>query len=429
MELLATVGFAIAFFVLIMASVALHEIGHMVPAKLFGVRVPQYFVGFGPRIWSTVRGDTEYGLKWFPLGGYVQLLGMYPPRPDGTFRRTRLSEFADDARAFEWTQISAEDVASQRLFYQKKTWQKLIVMAGGPAMNLLIAFVLMLAVTAGYGAYRPQTTIAYVQPCVIADATRTTCAATDPASPAAAAGLKVGDTIVEFNGVRIDSYAQLSALIRANLDASAQLVVLRDGQQVSLTPVHTVVNSVTDQLDPSRTLQAGWLGISPTQTLVKGGPVEVLSDMWTLTQQSVVALVQFPVKVWHVVAGLVTGQPRDISDPISILGASQVAGQVVTSGELDTGAKVASFASLLASVNLFLALFNFVPLPPLDGGHIAGALYEGLRRGLAKLFGRRDPGYFDTAKLLPLAYGVGGLLLISGVALILADIISPVRIF
>jgi len=429
MELLATVGFAIGFFVLIMASVALHEIGHMVPAKLFGVRVPQYFVGFGPRIWSTVRGDTEYGLKWFPLGGYVQLLGMYPPRPDGSYRRTRLSEFADDARAYEWTQISEEDVANQRLFYQKKTWQKLIVMAGGPVMNLLIAFVLMFAVTAGYGVYRPQTTIAYVQSCVIADTTRTQCIASDPPSPAAAAGLKVGDQVVEFNGVSVTSYAQLSSLIRGNLDHPAQLVVQRDGQRVALTPVNTVVNTVTDQLDPSRKLQAGWMGISPKQNLVKGGPAEVVSDMWTLTQQSVVALVQFPVKVWHVVAGLVTGQPRDISDPISILGASQVAGQVVASGELDTGAKVASFASLLASVNLFLALFNFVPLPPLDGGHIAGALYEGARRGLAKLFRRRDPGYFDTAKLLPIAYGVGGLLLICGVALILADIISPVQLF
>lgn len=429
MELLATVGFAIAFFVLIMASVALHEIGHMVPAKRFGVRVPQYFVGFGPKIWSTVRGDTEYGLKWFPLGGYVQLLGMYPPRPDGSQRRTRLSEFADDARAYEWTQISEDDVANQRLFYQKKTWQKLIVMAGGPVMNLLIAFVLMLAVTAGYGVYRAQTTIAYVAPCVIADATRTQCIATDPASPAAAAGLKVGDRISEFNGTAIDSYAQLSVLIRANRDGVAQLVVQRDGQRVVLTPVRTIVNSVADQLDPGRTVQAGWLGISPQQHLVKGGPVEVVSDMWTLTQQSVVALVQFPVKVWNVVAGLVTGQPRSISDPISILGASQVAGQVVASGELDVGAKVASFASLLASVNLFLALFNFVPLPPLDGGHIAGALYEGLRRGLAKIFGRRDPGFFDTAKLLPIAYGVAGLLLISGVALILADIISPIQLF
>ncbi len=162
METLTVIGFAVAFFALIMVSVALHEIGHMVPARLFGVRVPRYFVGFGPTVWSTRRGETEYGVKWFPLGGFVQLLGMYPPRPDGRRRRTRLAEFADSARAAEWEEITPTDVAQERLFYQKKTWQKLVVMAGGPAMNLLIAFLLLLGVTATYGVVRPQTTIAYV---------------------------------------------------------------------------------------------------------------------------------------------------------------------------------------------------------------------------------------------------------------------------
>jgi membrane-associated protease RseP (regulator of RpoE activity) len=171
------------------------------------------------------------------------------------------------------------------------------------------------------------------------------------------------------------------------------------------------------------------MGVSPQFELVKGGPVQVLGDMWTMSQQSVVALVQFPVKVWHVVVGMVTGQPRSLYDPISILGASTVAGQVVASDKVEFSDKVVTFASLLASVNLFLALFNFVPLPPLDGGHIAGAIYEGVRRRGAKLFKRRPYGFFDTARLLPIAYAVGALLLISGVALILADIISPVQIF
>jgi membrane-associated protease RseP (regulator of RpoE activity) len=429
METLTVIGFAIAFFALIMASVALHEIGHMVPAKRFGVRVPKYFVGFGPTLWSKKVGETEYGVKWFPLGGFVQLLGMYPPRPDGTYRRTRLADFADTARNAEWEDITPTDVEQERLFYQKKTWQKLVVMAGGPVMNLLIAFVLLLGVTATYGVARPQTTVAYVQACVLTDPTRTECAASDPVSPAAAAGLKAGDRVVSFNGVAITSYAQLSALIRANLGGEARIVVERGGAQVELTPVNTIVTSVADNLDPSNRLQAGWLGVSPERELVRGGPVEVLGDMWTMTQQSVVALVQFPMKVWHVVYGMVTGQPRSVYDPISIVGASTVAGQVVASGEVTLPEKVATFTTLLASVNLFLALFNFVPLPPLDGGHIAGALYEWARRKFAKLFGRRDPGFFDTAKLLPVAYAVGALLLLSGVALILADIISPVQLF
>ncbi len=202
METLTVIGFAIAFFALIMASVALHEIGHMLPAKRFGVRVPKYFVGFGPTMWSITRGETEYGIKWFPLGGFVRLLGMYPPRPDGKHRRTRLADFADTARSAEWEDITPTDVEQERLFYQKKTWQKLVVMAGGPVMNLLIAFFLLLGVTAGYGVLRPQTTIAYVQPCVITDPTRTECAASDPASPAATAGLKVGDRVISFNGTQ-----------------------------------------------------------------------------------------------------------------------------------------------------------------------------------------------------------------------------------
>jgi membrane-associated protease RseP (regulator of RpoE activity) len=429
MEVLTVVGFAVGFFALIMVSVGLHEIGHMVPAKLFGVRVPKYFIGFGPTVWSTTRGETEYGLKWFPLGGFVRLLGMYPPAPGGRKRRTRLSDFADGARAGEWEEITEQDVADQRLFYQKKTWQKLIVMAGGPTMNLLIAFVLLLGVTAGYGVMRPQTTVGFVQQCVIADPARTTCLPSDPKTPAAQAGLQVGDRVVSFNGVAITSYLQLSDLIRANLDGAAQFVVERNGQTVTLPLVHTKINNLPDRLDPSHSVQAGWMGISPQQVLVKGGPLDVLSDMWTMTQQSVVALVQFPVKVWHVVYGMATGQPRDVYDPISIVGASQVAGQVAGDDQLNLGQKFATYAALLASVNLFLAIFNFVPLPPLDGGHIAGALWEALRRGLAKVFRRPDPGFFDTAKLLPIAYGVGGLLLISGVALIVADIVSPLQLF
>jgi len=302
-------------------------------------------------------------------------------------------------------------------------------MAGGPAMNIVIAFVLLLLVTGLYGVQRPQTTIAFVQPCILTDAARTECTPADPKSPAVLAGLEVGDRVTSFNGVAVEDYAQLSGLIRANLDREARLVVERAGASVELTPVHTVINSVADNLDPSQRVSAGWMGVSPKSELVKGGPVQVLGDMWTMTEQSAVALVQFPVKVWHVVVGMVTGQPRSLYDPISILGASTVAGQVVASDQVTLPDKVVTFTSLLASVNLFLALFNFIPLPPLDGGHVAGALYEWVRRRGAKLFKRRPYGFFDTARLLPVAYAVGGLLLLSGVALILADIISPVQLF
>ena len=425
-ELLA----GLAFFALILLSVALHEIGHMVPAKIFGVRVPEYFVGFGRRIWSTHRGETEYGVKWIPLGGYVRLLGMYPPADPEHRRSSRLTAIADGARAVEWQQITDADVAGGRLLYQKKTWQKLLVMAGGPAMNLLIAFAVFWAITGLHGAYRPQLEIARIQECIIAaDAGRTTCTDTDPKTPAALAGLQAGDRVVAFNDHQVTAWSQFSALIRQNQDGEARLIVDRAGTRVELTPVHTIVQLVPNEMDPSTRVPAGWLGVSPVQELVKGGPVDVVADMWTMSVQSLTVLVQFPIKVFNVVADLVTGKPRDIYGPLSILGASRMAGEIAATDQLDPGERVVVFGSLLGSLNLFLALFNLIPLPPLDGGHIAGALYEGARRQLARLFGRPDPGYFDTARLLPLAYGVAAFLIVSGVALILADILSPIQLF
>lgn len=427
MDLVVTVAVAVAFFALIMASIALHEVGHMVPAKLFGVRVPRYFVGFGPTIRSWRRGDTEYGFKWVPLGGFVELAGMYPPAPGSAQAQGRLARNIEKARAKTWKDIGPDDIDSGRLFYQKPTWQKLIIMAGGPAMNLLIAFLLMLAVTGLYGAVRPQTTVAAVEPCIITDTTRTECAPTDPISPAAAAGMQPGDRIVTFNGTTITGHQQLADLIRDNGDRAADITVLRDGQTVHLTPVHTVVAAVTDPLDASHTVQAGFLGFSPEKELVRGGPGDVIADMWNISVQTFVALAQFPVKVWHVAVGMVTGQPRSVHDPISIIGASSIAGQVAASGQVTAADKAAVFANLLASVNLFLALFNFLPLPPLDGGHIAGALYEWVRRRVAKLTGRTYT-YFDTTRLLPVANVMALLLLVAGVVLIVADIVTPLTL-
>jgi membrane-associated protease RseP (regulator of RpoE activity) len=151
--------------------------------------------------------------------------------------------------------------------------------------------------------------------------------------------------------------------------------------------------------------------------------------MWTMTRQSAVALAKFPVSVYYVAADMVTGQPRSISSPMSIVGASWIAGEAVTSDGVAEEAKVVMFASLLASINLFLAIFNLVPLPPLDGGHIAGALYEWLRRKAARLRGKLDPGPFDTAKLLPVAYGMWAFLLLCGIVLIVADVVNPLRLF
>jgi membrane-associated protease RseP (regulator of RpoE activity) len=432
MELLIYIAGALVFFGLVMASIALHEVGHLVPGKLFDVKTTEYFVGFGRTLWSRRKGETEYGVKAVPVGGYVRLVGMFPPakdRPDEvrTYSTGPFRALADNARAAEWSAISPEDEG--RLFYQKPSWQKLIIMASGPAMNILLAFLILLGVSVTYGVYRSQLTISKVQECIVAaNASDKSCEGKPP-TPAAQSGIQPGDKIVAFNGNPVSSWDDVSRLIRANLDHTAVVTVERAGQRIDLKPVNTVITGVPDRYDPSRRVAAGFFGVEPEIVRERGGPIAVIGDMWQMTKQTVVALAYFPAKVFYTAYNLVTGKPRDVYGPMSIVGASRAAGEIASTDQIGAAAKVASLFVVLGSVNLFVALFNFVPLLPLDGGHIAAALYEAIRRGIARILGRPDPGHVDTAKLLPVAYVVGGIILISGVVLILADIIDPIRLF
>ena len=428
MNTLVLIGLALLFFALIMVSIALHEIGHLVPAKIFGVKVTQYFVGFGRTIWSRKRGETEYGFKLFPLGGYVRLVGMYPPEKQSDKPKGWLTRLADRARSYEYEEITPAD--DGRLFHQKPVWQKVIVMLGGPAMNLLLAFLIFLGINLFHGTWQLTLNVTVVNDCVIpVGRTPATCQDGDPQTPAKQAGVMVGDKVVAFNGHRVSTWDELTDLIRANRDGAATLTVERDGRTMELPTVNTIIQSVPDRLDPTSRVEAGFLGVSPSRELVRGGVIETAGQMWNITRMSLVALASFPVRVWNVGVGLATGAERDINSPISVVGASRVAGEIAVADSVPIQDRVASWLSLLGSVNLFVALLNLVPLLPLDGGHIAGALYEALRRGLARLRGKSDPGPVDTAKMLPVAYLVGGFLLIGGVVLILADIISPIKLF
>ena len=428
MNTLVLIGLALLFFALIMVSIALHEIGHLVPAKIFGVKVTQYFVGFGRTIWSRKRGETEYGFKLFPLGGYVRLVGMYPPEKQSDKPKGWLTRLADRARSYEYEEITPAD--DGRLFHQKPVWQKVIVMLGGPAMNLLLAFLIFLGINLFHGTLQSTLDVTVVNDCVIpADRTPATCQEGDPQTPAKRAGVMVGDKVVAFNGHRVGSWDELTDLIRANRDGAATITVERGGRIIELPTVNTIIQSVPDKLDPTSTVEAGFLGVSPGRELVRGGVIETAGQMWNTTRMSLVALASFPVRVWNVGVGLATGAERDINSPISVVGASRVAGEIAVADSVPIQDRAASWLSLLGSVNLFVALLNLIPLLPLDGGHIAGAVYEALRRGMARLRGRSDPGPVDTAKMLPVAYVVGGFLLIGGVVLILADIISPIKLF
>ncbi|WP_369824648.1 RIP metalloprotease [Cellulosimicrobium sp. CUA-896] len=258
----------------IIVSIALHEVGHMVPAKRFGVRVSQYMVGFGPTLWSRRKGETEYGLKAIPLGGYVRLVGMFPPAPAGARPRGNgfFAQVVADAR-----DASAEEVRpgeEHRAFYNLSAPKKVVVMLGGPFMNLLIAFVLMLVVFVGIGLPAATTTVASVTPCVTDTVTaQAGCESGDPESPAAAAGLQPGDEVVAFDGAPVTSWDQLSGTIRGAAGTTVPLVVERDGEQVDLqvTPVEVerqVVaedgTAVVDEAGDPVTEPVGYLGFSPT---------------------------------------------------------------------------------------------------------------------------------------------------------------------
>ena len=175
----------VLFAVGVAVSIGLHELGHLVPAKRFGVKVTQYFVGFGRTVWSTQRGETEWGLKAIPLGGYVKLVGMLPPAKDDEAQRPRSSntgmftQLISDARAAEYEHVKPGD--EERLFYKLPWWKKVIVMAGGPTVNLVIAFGLFAAIFGLYGTYEPTTTVSVVSKCVIkADEPSRDCTAADP---------------------------------------------------------------------------------------------------------------------------------------------------------------------------------------------------------------------------------------------------------
>jgi membrane-associated protease RseP (regulator of RpoE activity) len=441
---------ALLFVLAILASIGLHELGHMIPAKAFGGKVTQYFIGFGPTVWSTRRGETEYGVKAVPLGGYVKIVGMLPPgaadladevtvdAAGDTVTKIRKSntglftQLISDARAAEWELVGPED--SDRLFYKMPWWKKVVVMAGGPTVNILIAFFVFWAIFGTYGnsaearpdAGRPV--LAEVSHCVIPyEQQRLTCTADDPVSPAVEAGLEPGDVITTFNGVAVTDWEQLRDLIRGNADGEAVIGYERDG--VALTGTTSTTVELRPQSEDDTTLrEVGFLGVTPTTYLETGGPLYTVQQMDEMAVETVKAMADLPGKVWGVAKAIVGIQDRDQDSPVSIVGGSRFSGDIVSSHELEVTEKVVFFGSLVAGFNFFIGMFNFIPLLPLDGGHIASALWEAVRRGFARLRGRPDPGYVDAAKLLPVAYVVASCLLVLSLVLIVGDLVVPVRL-
>lgn len=421
----------VVFVLGIAISIGLHELGHMYPAKKFGVKVTQFFVGFGNTVWSTRRGETEYGIKSIPLGGYVKLVGMLPPAKDADPHEVRdtntglFTQLATDARNAEYDTVTDADMG--RLFYRLPWWKKVIVMAGGPMMNIVIAVVLFTIVIIGFGALRPTTTVEAVSDCAISDAEQgRACTDADPVTPARTAGLQPGDRITTFAGQEVGSWDELSRAIRDNGGTTAELGYVRDGvtQQVTIRPS---VIARTDLDDPDQTVEVGFLGVRPTIENQRGTPIDVVTTVGEYSKGTAIAIWNLPVRMIDVTKAAFGGE-RDPDGPIGVVGASRISGELVTYDDPSWAERSTRVLSLLAGLNLFLALFNLIPLLPFDGGHIAGALWEALRRRWAAFRGRPDPGFVDVAKALPVAYGVGMVLILMSVILVYVDIVNPVKL-
>ncbi|MFM1918356.1 MAG: hypothetical protein RJB01_1871 [Actinomycetota bacterium] len=435
------VGIAL-FVLLIGASIALHEIGHLIPAKKFGVRVTDYMVGFGPTVWSKVRGETRYGIKAFPVGGYIRMIGMLPPGkndPEGTARSMTTGRFA--ALIAQARQHSLEEVGpgdENRVFYKLPVHQRLIIMLGGPLMNLVLAILLFTLMLVGIGLPAPTNAVGTVVQCAptaqaasVAPLPSGECPSTSAQTPAAAAGLQPGDRVLGVGPVSSESWEDLTAWIRANPGASTTVVVDRNGEQLALPlVVADVQRPILDEKGEATGAveRVGFLGVSPEFESVSQPLSAVPVYMWDITKASVGALITLPIRFYELVTNtLIGGGERDLESPVSVVGASRLGGEIAAL-ETSWQTRVATFLGLLASLNLFLFLFNLLPVLPLDGGHAAGALYEGLKRQVAKVRGKPDPGPVDTAKLLPVAYVVAGVLLAVGLVVIWADLVKPITL-
>lgn len=435
MEILLYIGGLLFMLVGLGVSIALHELGHLAPAKLFGVRVGQYMIGFGPRLWSKRIGETEYGFKALPLGGFISMSGMYPPA-NGKPARGIFGALIQDARAANDETI--DPGSEERVFYRLPVWKRIIVMLGGPLMNLIFAIVIFTVLLSGIGAQQATTTIATVSECVLpAGSTQTQCEPSDPAAPAAEAGILPGDRLISLGGTPVANFAETTAIVQASPGKTIPVVLERDGKEitVSLTPVAAERPTYGDAGKPILTQEGepvmrsvGYAGMGSQVSLVQQPITAGAEFAFENTKAVATLIVNLPVRLWDIGVSLFTGGERDPNGPLSVVGVGRIAGEVAATDApvLD---RFVILLSLLGSLNIALFVFNLVPLLPLDGGHIVVALWDGIKRAWAKLFNRPPPAPVDATRLVPLTIVVAVLLIGMGALLLVADLFNPVKLF
>jgi membrane-associated protease RseP (regulator of RpoE activity) len=387
----------ITLFVLaLMLAIFLHEGGHFVTAKLFGMKVERFFLGFGPTIWSFRRGETEYGIKALPLGGFCKIAGMSPYESDSNFLEEDRS-----ARRRQPGPVAPPlppPTPPSRQFRNKPAWQRAIVLAAGSFTHFVVAILLtwVVLVAIGIGTGRPTTTI---------QNTVATTNSGDPA-PAQAAGLRAGDRIVAVDGRRVATFDELRAALANKAGEQVEITFVRDGQE------------------QSRTLRAaeedgrGFIGFRPAEETRRFGVLAAVPRSADLFWDTTVATVKG-------LGGLVTGIADRVSapppapgaggggggetGPIGIVGISRLAGQAVANNQW------AIFVAILIQLNIVVGVFNLLPLPPMDGGYLAFVVWQ--------VVTRRE---VDLRKVVPVAALIVGLLVMLTVGLVWLDITSPV---
>jgi membrane-associated protease RseP (regulator of RpoE activity) len=383
-------------------------------------------IGFGPTIFSRRRGETEFGVKAFPLGGYILMSGMYPPAKKPY--RGLFANWINEARREVESQ---ENVSEERKFYRLSGPKKITIMLGGPVMNLLLGTLLIVASLSGIGTLQNSLTVDQVYPCM-ESAVESECPEGSAATPAKLAGLQSGDEVQAVNGQTVSSWKEVTALLEDN--SSSTLTVERNGTDVTIniTPVfmeRAVYDSLGNlELDAQGnpvTELSPVLGIRLLGVTKPVGLDQSLSYAGASLASMAAFILELPQQIYEVTLSTVGITERDPYGAVSIVGVGQLAGEL-TSADIGIDAKLSSLLLLLGSLNLVLFVFNLVPLLPLDGGHVVGAVYESAKRRVVKQFRGEDPGPIDTAKALPLAYFVWVVLIFTGILLILADLINPI---
>jgi membrane-associated protease RseP (regulator of RpoE activity) len=377
MKILGILAFAIA----LLLSVMVHEFGHYITAKRFDMKVTEFFLGFGRRIWSFKRGETEFGIKAIPAGGYCRIEGMTP---------------RDEMPIGE----------ESRAFFGATTTRKLIVLGAGSFAHFLIGFLIIFMIFFGVGVNALLSDVSEVA----------------PNSAAAAAGFQPGDKITAIDGREVtDWYIDAKAI--ANSDGKElTFTVLRDGEEISIVAAPTYLSSEKRYM----------LGVVTKIGIKREGFFTSISESgratMVLTRESAKALIALPTKVPQLIRQTFGGEARDPNGLVGVVGAAGVSADVISSSKLNSTQRLGTFFLLIASLNIFVGLFNLLPLLPLDGGHMAVAIADEIRALFARLRGKPRPAGIDVNVLTPITMTVFALLAVLTAILLIADIFNPVSL-